>query len=101
DSQPPTWGYYLSPADTERLLHDLAVRRPIHANAATSLRTAAVAALVADTSRTVPELARLKVSALHLADEPRVELADGSYPLGKPTLQILNRWLDARAVFIA
>jgi hypothetical protein len=66
DSQPPAWGYYLTPADTERLLRDLAVRRPVHANAATSLRTAAVAALVADTSRTVPELARLKVSALHL-----------------------------------
>ena len=81
DSQPPTWGYYLTPADTERLLHDLAVRRPVHANAATSLRTAAVAALVADTSRTVPELARLNISALHLDGEARVELADGFCPL--------------------
>jgi hypothetical protein len=72
DSEPPAWGYLLTPADTERLLHDLAVRRPVHANVATSLRTAAVAALVADTSRTVPELARLKVSALHLDGEARV-----------------------------
>jgi len=101
DSQPPTCGYYLTPADTKRLLHDLAVRRPVHANAATSLRTAAVAALVADTSRTVPELARLNVSALHLDGEARVELADGSCPLGGPTVQILTRWLGARAVIIA
>jgi hypothetical protein len=101
DSQAPTWGYYLSPADTERLLHDLAVRRPVHANAATSLRTAAVAALVADTSRTVPELARLRISALHLDGEPRVELADGFCPLGESTVQILTRWLEARAAIIA
>ena len=101
DSQAPTWGYYLTPADTERLLHDLAVRRPIHANAATSLRTAAVASLVADTSRTVPDLARLKVSALHLDGEPRVELANVSCPLSSSTVQILTRWLAARAMIIA
>ena len=101
DSQPPAHGYYLTPADTERLLHDLAVRRPVYANAATSLRTAAVAALVADTGRTVPELARLNLSALHLEGEARVELADGSCPLGDPTVQILTRWLGARAAIIA
>jgi hypothetical protein len=101
DSQPPTWGYYLTPGDTERLLHDLAVRRPIHANAATSLRTAAVASLVADTSRTVPELARLKVSALHLDGEARVELANVFYPLSASTVQILTRWLAVRATIIA
>jgi hypothetical protein len=101
DSQPPAHGYYLTPADTERLLHDLAVRRPVHANAATSLRTAAVAALVADTGRSVPELARLNVSALHLEGEPRVELTDGSCPLGSLTVQILTRWLGARAAIIA
>jgi hypothetical protein len=101
DSQPPTWGYYLSPADTERLLHDLAVRRPVYANAATSLRTAAVASLVADTSRTVPELARLKVGALHLDGEARVDLADVFVPLSRPTVQILTRWLAARGAIIA
>jgi hypothetical protein len=101
DSQPPAWGYYLTPADTERLLRDLAARRPVNANATTSLRTAAVAALVADTSRTVPELARLKVSALHLDGEARVELADVSHALSSSTVQILTRWLAARAMIIA
>ena len=100
DSQRAASGFYLTPADTERLLHDLTVRRPVHANAATTLRTAALAALVADTDRGVPELARLKVSALHL-DEARVELADGPCPLGDPTVQILTRWLSARAAIIA
>ncbi|HEY4849329.1 MAG TPA: hypothetical protein VII22_00955 [Streptosporangiaceae bacterium] len=101
DSQQPTRGYRLTPADTERLLHDLAVRRPVHANAATCLRTAALAALVADTDRSVPELACLNVRALHLDGEARVELADGSCPLGGPTVQILTRWLGARAAIIA
>jgi integrase len=101
DSQAPASGFYLTPADTDRLLHDLAVRRPVHANAATALRTAAVATLVADTGRNVPELARLKVSALHLDGEPHVELGDESCPLGDATVQILNRWLLARAEIIA
>lgn len=101
DSQPPARGYFLTPADTERLLHDLSVRKPIHANATTLLRTAALAALVADTGRNVPELARLNISALHLDGEARVELADGSCPLGSPTVRILTRWLDARAAIIS
>jgi hypothetical protein len=101
DSQAPASGFYLTPADTERLLHDLTVRRPVHANAATSLRTAAVAALVADTGRGVPELARLKVSALHLHGKAHVELGGESCALGDPTVQILTRWLGARAAIIA
>jgi hypothetical protein len=101
DSQPPADGYRLTPADTERLLHDLAVRRPIHANVATCLRTAAVAALVADTGKTVPELAPLKVTALQLEGGACVELADGTCPLGAPAVQILTRWLQARAAIIA
>ncbi len=101
DSPPPARGFYLTPADTGRVLHDLAVRRPIHANAVTSLRTAALAALVADTGRGVPELARLRVSALHLDGEARVELDDGPCPLGGPAVQILSRWLGARAAIIA
>ncbi len=101
ERQQPARGYRLTPSDTERLLHDLAVRRPIHANAATCLRTAALAALVADTDRSVPELARLNVRALHLDGEAGVELTDGSCPLGGPTVQILTRWLGARAAIIA
>jgi site-specific recombinase XerD len=101
DRQPPAAGDYLTPADTERLLHDLAVRRPIHANAATAIRTAAVAALVADTGRNVPELARLNVSALHLEGEARVDLSEGPCPLSGATVQILTRWLDVRAAIVA
>src|SRR5512146_1098099 len=97
DNQAPATGFYLTPDDTERLLHDLAVRRPVHSNAATALRTAAVAALVADTGRNVPELARLNITALHLDGDARVELVDESCPLGSATVQILNRWLAARA----
>src|SRR5437764_2412588 len=101
DSQAPASGFSLTPADTERLLHDLSVRRPVHANAATALRTVAVAALVADTGRGVPELARLRLGALHLDGAARVELGDESCPLGAATVQILNRWLLARAEIIA
>lgn len=101
DSPPPADGYLLSPADTERLLHDLALRRPVYANAVTALRTAAVAALVTDTGHGVPELADLMVSALHMDGEAHVRLADDSYPLGGPTVQILKRWLDARTAIIA
>jgi hypothetical protein len=101
DSQPPARGFYLTPADTQRLLYDLTVRRVPHANVAIALRTAAVAAMVADTGRGVPELAGLDVSALHLDSEARVELADGSCRLGAATVQILTRWLEARAEIIA
>lgn len=99
--QPPASGYRLTPADTQRLLHDLAVRRPAHANAVTRLRTAALAALVADTGKSVPELARLRVAALHLGNGARVELPGGSCPLSDATVQILTRWLAARAAIIA
>jgi hypothetical protein len=101
DSQAPAPGYRLTPADTERLLHDLVTRRPVYANVATTLRTAAVAALVADTGRSVPDLARLSLKALQLDGEARVELTDGAYPLSRPAVQILTHWLGARAEIIA
>jgi hypothetical protein len=100
-SEPPAAGYRLSPADTARLLHDLALRRPVAAGAVTTLRTAAVAALVAEAERDVPELARLTLADLHLDGTARVELADGSCPLSAQTVQVLNRWLEARAEIIA
>ena len=101
DSQPPADGDRLTPAQADRLLRDLAARRPAYANAATALRTAAVGALVADTGRSVPDLAGLKVTALHLDDSARIELAGSSYPLRATTVLILTRWLAARAEIIA
>jgi site-specific recombinase XerC len=103
DRQPPARGYQLAPGDTEALLHDLTVKRPIHANAMTALRTAAVAALVADTGRGVPELADLNISALHLdGAAPRADVGGGeSVPLTQATVHILTRWLAARASIVA
>jgi hypothetical protein len=101
DTRPPAPGYQLTPADTLLLLRELTVRRPVDSDGGTALRTAAVAALVADTERTVPELARLTVRALHLDGEASVELADGSCPLSEPTVQILSRWLVMRAAIIS
>jgi integrase len=101
DSPPPADGYALAPADTERLLHDLAVRRPVYANTVTLLRTAAVAALVADTGRSVPDLANLTVKDLHLDGQATVDLPDGPAPVSDATVQIVHRWLSARAAIIA
>jgi hypothetical protein len=102
DRQAPARGYHLSPGDTEKLLHELTVKRPIHANAMTALRTAAVAAVIADTGHGVPEIADLKLSALHLdGDEARAEIDGESYPLTGSTVHILTRWLAARASLIA
>ena len=103
DTTRPTPGFTLTPEDTERLLHDLSVKRPVYSNAMTALRTAAVAALVADTGLGVPELAHLKVSALHLdgGGERHVDFGDDSIPLSDATVHILSRWLSARAAIIA
>jgi hypothetical protein len=102
DRQPPARGFHLTPGDTEALLHDLTVKRPIHANAMTALRTAAVAALVADTGRGVPELADLNVKALHLdGDQPHADVDGDQVPLTQSTVHILTRWLAARASIVA
>jgi len=98
----PADGFRLPPSEAEQLVHDLAVRRPVTANAVTALRTAAVAALVADTGRGVPELAGLTVDALHLsAQPPTVEVDEESFQLGGETVQVVSRWLSARAAIIA
>jgi hypothetical protein len=101
ESPRPVHGDFLTPAETERLLHDLAVRRPIYANAVTSLRTAAMAALVADTGRPVLELARLKLTSLHLDGAAHVDFDDGPCPLRDTTAQTLARWLHAREEIVA
>jgi hypothetical protein len=102
DRQPPSRGYQLTPGDTEALLHDLTVKRPIHANAMTALRTAAVAALVADSGRGVPELADLNIRALHLdGSEPHADIDGKPVPLTRATVNILTRWLAARASIVA
>jgi len=98
----PADGFRLPPQEAEQLVHDLAVRRPVTANAITALRTAAVAALVADTGHGVPELAALTVDALHLSGgSPTVEVGDESFRLGTDAVHTVSRWLSARAALIA
>jgi hypothetical protein len=102
DRQPPARGFQLTPGDTEALLHELTVKRPIHSNAMTARRTAAVAALVADTGRGVPELANLNVRVLHLdGDRPYAEIEGERLALTRSTVHILTRWLAARASIVA
>jgi integrase len=102
DRQPPARGFHLDAGETEALLHDLTVKRPIHANAMTALRTAAVAAIVADTGRGVPELASLNLRDLRLeGSAPGVQLDGETFPLTNATVHILTRWLAARASIVA
>ena len=102
ERQAPAAGFTLTPGDTEALLHELTVKRPVNANAMTALRTAAVAAVVADSGRGVPELAGLNLRALHLdGGEPYAEVDGERVPLTRPTVHILTRWLAARASIVA
>ncbi|MFJ7773198.1 hypothetical protein ACIQ1J_33670 [Streptomyces sp. NPDC097107] len=93
------YGDRLEPEQTHTLLRTLAVKRPTGANAATAIRTAAVAALVAATGRTVPQLHKLNVTDVDLERRP-VPVAtvnDFEHLLDKHTVEILRRWLDVRA----
>jgi hypothetical protein len=102
DRQPPARGFRLDVGGTEALLHDLTVKRPIHANAMTAVRTAAIAALVADTGRGVPELAELNLRELRLdGDAPTVKVDGETFALTNATVHILTRWLAARASIVA
>ncbi|MFG2563291.1 hypothetical protein [Streptomyces sp. NPDC048496] len=96
---PARHGDWLEPEEAHTLLRTLAVKRPVGANAATSLRTAAVAALVAATGRSVPDLHGLDVTDVDLEHRPfpQIELDRGRHPLNKETADILHRWLDVRA----
>ncbi|MEU5090387.1 hypothetical protein [Streptomyces sp. NPDC021356] len=97
---PPTGhGDRLEPEQAYKLLRTLAVRRPTGANAATAIRTAAVAALVAATGRSVPQLHQLNVTDVDLERRPVpvVTVADFDHPLDAHSAEILRRWLDVRA----
>ncbi|MEU5629184.1 hypothetical protein ABZ784_36725 [Streptomyces tendae] len=96
---PAGHGDRLEPEQARSLLRTLAVRRPTGANAATAIRTAAVAALVAATGRTVPQLHKLNVTDIDLERRPVPVLTvdDVEHLLDKDTADILRRWLDVRA----
>ncbi|MFE1028253.1 hypothetical protein ACFW5I_27410 [Streptomyces sp. NPDC058818] len=96
---PSGHGDRLEPEQTYKLLRTLAVRRPTGANAATAIRTAAVAGLVAATGSSVPQLHKLNVTDVDLERRPVpvVTVADFDHPLDKHTVEILRRWLDVRA----
>jgi integrase len=97
----PTTGHgdRLEPEQAYKLLRTLAVHRPTGANAATAIRTAAVAALIAATGRSVPQLHELNVADVDLQRRPIpvVTVADFEYPLDKHTVEIMGRWLNVRA----
>ncbi|MFE9826801.1 hypothetical protein ACFYSH_32560 [Streptomyces sp. NPDC005791] len=99
ETPPATHGDWLEPEECHRLLRTLAVKRPVGSNAATAIRTAAVAAVVAATGRSVPDLHRLDVAHVDLEHRPmpRLSLDTGPHPLDKDTTDILRRWLDVRA----
>ncbi|MEH0564454.1 hypothetical protein QBA37_35385 [Streptomyces silvae] len=92
-------GDWLEPEESHKLLRTLAVKRPVGSNAATAIRTAAVAAIVAATGRSVPDLHRLDVADVDLEHRPvpRIILDTGPHPLDKDTADILRRWLKVRA----
>ncbi|MER6684657.1 hypothetical protein [Streptomyces olivaceoviridis] len=95
---PVTTGEHLDPEDAHSLIHQLSVHRPNGANPATTIRTAALAALVAATGRTVSDLARLDVHDLQLdLPQPRLLLEDGPVLLDAQTVGIVRRWLRQRA----
>ncbi|WP_330335626.1 hypothetical protein OHS33_38995 (plasmid) [Streptomyces sp. NBC_00536] len=96
---PNTTGEHLDPDEAQTVIHTLAVKRPNGANAATSIRTAALAALVAATGRTVRNLARLRLADLQLDHRPapRLLLEDGPVVLDIETVDIVRRWLRQRA----
>jgi integrase len=102
DVPPNAGGEYLDPEEAAEIARTLAVRRPATANEPTWIRTAALAALVAATGRTVRELAELDVSNLQLKEQPpRLILEDGPVELDEQTVSTLRRWLRQRAAITA
>lgn len=98
---PNTSGEHLDPEEAAQIIRTLGVRRPPSAYEPTWIRTAALAALVGATGRTVSELAELDVSNLHLKDRPPlVVLEDGPEELDDDTARTQRRWLRQRAAII-
>ncbi|MEU2086635.1 hypothetical protein ABZ569_32785 [Streptomyces albus] len=97
---PPTTGEHLDPEEARAVINTLATQRPVGTKAATAIRTAAVAALVADTGLTVAQIAVRKVGDLVLdaGDPPPRLLYEGEpYGLAPETVDVLERWLAQRA----
>ncbi|MER7937880.1 MULTISPECIES: hypothetical protein [unclassified Streptomyces] len=94
-------GDYLDPDEADAIIHTLSVRRPPTANEPTWIRTAALAALVAATGRTVRELAELDVSNLQFKERPaRIVFEDGPEELDDGTARTVRRWLRQRTGLI-
>ncbi|MFD7763619.1 hypothetical protein [Streptomyces microflavus] len=102
DVPPNTTGEHLGPEEADELVHRLSVERR-GATAPVAARTAALAALVAETGRTVAELAPLHTDDVQLGHRPpRILLAAKlTHNLSAPTVRILRRWMRQRAGIIA
>lgn len=99
---PNETGEHLDPEEAAQIIRTLAVRRPTAANEPTWIRTAALAALVAATGRTISELAELDVPDLRLkAQPPQLLLEDGPVELDEETVRTVRRWLRQRAAITA
>ncbi|MEU1221334.1 hypothetical protein [Streptomyces microflavus] len=98
---PNATGEHLDPDEAEQLVRRLAVERR-GARAAVAVRTAALAALVAETGSTIAELAQLTTDDVQLHHKPpRILLPHGPQPLSPATARVLGRWLRQRAGIIA
>ncbi|MGW0562885.1 hypothetical protein ACWDZ4_20255 [Streptomyces sp. NPDC003016] len=94
---PNPTGEHLDPDEADRIIHTLAVRRPTGANAATTIRTAALASLVAATGYPIRKLAELDTTDLQLDHQPpRILLEEGPLALDAATVRTLKRWLRQR-----
>ncbi|MFI8265326.1 hypothetical protein [Streptomyces sp. NPDC085665] len=95
----PGHGDWLDPDQARKVIHTLFVQRPEASKPATAARTAAVAALVAATGRSVPELHLLEVAHIDMDHRPfpQIMVKGEAHPLDKQTAAILRRWLKIRA----
>ncbi|WP_433860204.1 hypothetical protein [Streptomyces kronopolitis] len=98
---PNTTGEHLDPDEADQVVRRLAVERR-GVTAPVAVRTAALAALVADTSHTVAQLAQLHTDDVQLQhNPPRILLDEGPHPLSADTARVLSRWMRQRAGIIA